>query len=85
MSRQIIRHPASCPKCGARTCIEWDWKEPTTSTLHCRAQHANAQMCDFREPLGIEPAEGGWTLIAVSRNGEEDAAQTFRNQRGATP
>ncbi len=64
-SKQTIYIPGSCPTCGARTCVEWDWSDVTLTTIHCRAQHATPAMCDFREPLGIEAGRVGYTIITV--------------------
>lgn len=64
MGVQIINVPALCPKCGARTCAEWNFVDPPASLLHCRAQHANQRMCDYSMPLGVEPGHDGYTITS---------------------
>lgn len=64
---QVINVPGACPKCGARTCVEWNWLDPPASRLHCRAQHANKRMCDFDQPLGAELGHDGYTVISGPR------------------
>lgn len=70
MSRQVIEHPAYCPECGGRACIETG-----PLAVHCGAEHEGGDPCDWRIPLAVRPG-ASVTLVAV---GSSPAAEVNRD------